>query len=255
MGILTRSRVEWARGWYALNHYVGCGHRCLYCYGRFLLEKRFKLVSDWGRPRLKHNFQEVLSYLRDIRGKVIWLSSATDPYQPIEAETRATRKVLESVLPRNKVVILTKSDLILRDLDVLHKYRDRIRVGFTITSLKKNPWEPYAPEPHRRIRALRIFKEAGFETFVSIEPWIPEITDPIEIICEVEELVDWIIIGRLNYGGSSSRYYAFRLKKLLKYIEHDNVIVKQELRKCLPSHDWSWTLRNLGRWLKWGTRR
>ena len=249
-GVLVRSRVPGVD--YSVNPYVGCVHGCRYCYVAGMPYVRTR-CEEWGTfADAKVNAPEhVARGIRRLSPGVLVIGVATDPYQPIEAETRATREVLESVLPRNKVVILTKSDLILRDLDFLQKYRDRIRVGFTITSLKKNPWEPYAPEPHRRIRALRIFKEAGFETFVSIEPWIPEITDPIEIICEVEGLADWIIIGRLNYGGSSSKYYAFRLKKLLKYIEHDNAIVKQELRKCLPRHDWSWTLRNLSRWLKW----
>jgi len=256
VGILVKTRVEWARGWLALNHYSGCGHLCKYCYGRKILEERFRRVK-WSKPKLKKPLGEILGEVKRLKGRVVWLSSATDPYQPLETVLKATRALVKALRDRNRIVILTKSDLVLRDVNLL----DSARVGLTITSLKPNPLEPHAPPPRDRIDALKTLKELGFETFVSVEPWIPKISAPLsELILEIADYADWIILGRLNYWpGVSSKYYRLRLPGLIRFLEKqglkNKVLVKEELRKCLPLYDWSWTLDNIERWLDWSTPR
>ena len=256
VGILTRTGVEWARGWLTLNHYMGCGHLCKYCYGRKMLEERFRRV-EWGKPKLKKPLGMILKEVSRVKGRTVWLSSATDPYQPLETVLKATRALIRALRDRNRIVVLTKSDLVLRDIDLL----EGARIGLTITSLKPNPLEPYAPPPSDRINAVKTLKELGFHTFVSIEPWIPNISEPLdELISEIADYADWIILGRLNYfPGASSKYYRLRLPSLLGFLEErglkGKVLVKKELRRCLPLYDWSWTLDNLERWLEWSTPR
>lgn len=256
MGILYKTRVEWARGWLAVNHYMGCGHLCKYCYGRKMLEERFKKVK-WSRPKLKKPLGDMLREASRVKDRVVWLSSATDPYQPLETVLKATRALIKALRGRNRIVILTKSDLVLRDIDLL----EDARIGLSITSLKPNPLEPHAPFPKDRIDALKTLKELGFETFVSIEPWIPKISEPLdELIIEVCDYADWIILGRLNhFPGVKARYYRIRLPGLIDFLEaqglKNRVLVKEELRRCLPLYDWEWALNNLVRWLEWSTPR
>ena len=128
---------------YVINPYTGCRFGCTYCYasfmGRFLKDKS---ISDWGNyVYAKVNAPELLR--KEIKrlkekgvGKEIFLSSVTDPYQGVEAKYQLTRQCLEILGEygfEGYVSILTKSDLVLRDIDLLKKLK-HITVGLTITS-------------------------------------------------------------------------------------------------------------------------
>jgi len=148
--LIRSSGVEWTD--YNANIYQGCAHHCKYCYAR-LMTKRFEpKPSDWRDVKTVDNAVELAR--RDIRalhpGRIMFCSM-TDPYQPIEAETRLARKVLEVLLDSPfHVLILTKSPLVTKDYDLFRGHR-HVEVGFTITFLNDIPfWEPYAPGNTKR---------------------------------------------------------------------------------------------------------
>jgi len=168
----------------------------------------------------------------------IMFCSMTDPYQPIEAETELARKVLKVLLDSPfEVLILTRSPLVTRDYDLIRGHRN-VEVGFTVTSLDDIPfWEPYAPGNTRRIEALKKAHEKGIRTFVSIEPWIPNVTHPRSIIENLREYVDRFIIGSIQYCNVPRRFYADRLPSLIAWLDGSkiNYYLKKELRSCLPA--------------------
>ena len=166
---------------YCLNPYTGCSHACAYCYASFM--KRFcNIDGRWGSfVQVKVNFAERLeSQLRRARTGRVMLSSVTDPYQPVEEKYRLTRSCLERLAERDLAVsILTKSDLVLRDLALL-KQLPRVEVGFTITVANDavaRILEPGASSPERRFRALATLAEAGIATWVFIAPVLPGLGD------------------------------------------------------------------------------
>lgn len=131
--ILTKSGIPGVD--YCINPYVGCFHACKYCYATFM--KRFTGHTEaWGSfVDVKVNAPDVLQ--KQLKNKVkgrVMVSSVTDAYQPIEAKYKLTRKCLEILLQNQfPVDILTKSPLVLRDLDLIKKFKD-IEVGVTITT-------------------------------------------------------------------------------------------------------------------------
>ena len=126
--IITKSNIPASE--YAVNPYVGCAHACRYCYASFM--KRFTNHSEpWGSfVDVKHwgNIKNKEKY----RGKKFFLSSVTDPYQPIEKTVGNTRRFLEQMQGSGiRLSLSTKSDLILRDLDLLKTFPE-VRVSFSI---------------------------------------------------------------------------------------------------------------------------
>ncbi|MDA4125655.1 MAG: radical SAM protein [Thaumarchaeota archaeon] len=158
---------------YTANLYKGCIHGCAYCYAPSLTHDERK----WGRyVDVKVNAPEVLEReLRGIRKDQVFLSSASDPYQPVEAKYGITRRCLESLLRNGfPVSILTRSPLVLRDLELLRKF-DWVKVGMSITTVPVRQFEPGVPPLERRIVTLRKLAEAGIRTWVSLAPVIPGI--------------------------------------------------------------------------------
>ncbi|TDA64096.1 MAG: radical SAM protein [Clostridia bacterium] len=180
---------------YCLNPYTGCAHACVYCYACFM--KRFTGVeAPWGSfVQVKTNFaerlQEDLRRLR--RGGTVMLASVTDAYQPLEAEYGLTRAALELLIGSAlKVSILTKSDLVLRDMDLLLRLPGA-EVGFTLTVADDNIaryLEPGAPPPSRRLAAMATLVQAGIPTWTFIAPVIPGIGDTPE---NLEALLEAIV--------------------------------------------------------------
>jgi DNA repair photolyase len=199
--ILGKSSI----GDYCINPYVGCMHACVYCYADYYTRKFSKHQEEWGEfVDVKINAPEVL--LKEIGKKkkgIVYISSLTDAYQPLEAKYGITRKILE-ILARYDwpVIIQTKSTLVLRDLDVLKKFNN-IEVGFTIISLeeeKSRKLERFASPPKERVKALKILKENGIKTFVFIGPIIPftRIKEIERIVKETKEFVNEFYFDKLN---------------------------------------------------------
>jgi DNA repair photolyase len=163
---------------YALNPYVGCAHDCIYCYAPFLMGKP---RERWRTPvGARTNLPRLLdSELRKASG-TIGVGTVTDPYQPVEATLKLTRRCLEVVQRRGaRVSIHTKSDLVLRDLGIL-KLLPEPEVGVTLTTIDETlarTFEPFAPAPSARLNAIRGLVEAGIRTYVLIGPIIPTVTD------------------------------------------------------------------------------
>ena len=190
---------------YALNPYVGCQHGCLYCYARATLRDEAKALR-WGRFVLvKKGLVERLAreVLRKPKG-VVGLSTVTDPYQPIEARLRLTRRCLEILVRKGfPVSIQTKSKLVLRDLDLIKA--GKVDVGITITTMDDSlasMVEPRSSKPSERAEALRRLAEEGVETWVFLGPIIPRLNDSEESIRRVVEVAyetgSELIVDKLN---------------------------------------------------------
>jgi DNA repair photolyase len=176
---------------YALNSYVGCGFGCTFCYAQFFVADEEKRAA-WGTwVDIKTGvIREVLSH--DLRGKKILMSSATDPYQPLEAKACITRNVLEVLSPIHRqpsFVVQTHSPLVTRDIDLLKQYKD-LRVNMSITTDDdeiRRQFEPNCASIDRRFAALEELKAAGIRIGVSISPLLP-IADPVAFAKRINKL-------------------------------------------------------------------
>ncbi len=167
-------------GDYSLNCYVGCAHGCGYCYARYM--QRFHPHEEpWGRfVDVKTNAVEVLEkQVRRLPPGDVFMSSACDGWQPLEETWRLTRQCCRLLLEGGfRVNALTKSALILRDLDIFAK--GKARVGVTVTTLDARLaglWEPGASTVAQRFEVLARAKDAGIETAIMFGPLLPFLSD------------------------------------------------------------------------------
>jgi DNA repair photolyase len=182
-------------GW-SLNPYMGCVHRCTFCYVR-AFEQRADRPSDdrYGTSiRVKTNVAEVLrrelarpSWAREI----IAIGAATDPYQPAEGRYKLTRACLEVLGDAaNPIRIITRGPMIVRDIDVLARAASRasVAVTFSVPTLDHEIWqrtEPGTAPPRQRLRALKQLVDAGIEASVGMAPIIPGLSDKPELMADV----------------------------------------------------------------------
>jgi len=182
-------------GW-SLNPYMGCAHRCTFCYVR-AFERRADRPSDdrYGRSiRVKVNVVEVLrrelARKRWAREGVV-IGAATDPYQPAEGRYRLTRGSIEALAEvRNPLSIITRGPLIVRDIDVLSEAARRadVAVTFSVPTLDPEIWrrtEPGTAPPLQRLRALRRLVDAGISAGVGMAPILPGLSDRPELMADV----------------------------------------------------------------------
>jgi DNA repair photolyase len=181
---------------WSLNPYMGCVHRCTFCYVRaFELRADRPFDERYGRSiRVKTNVVEVL---RRELAKASWehdsvaIGAATDPYQPAEGRYRLTRGCIEALRDfSNPFSIITRGPLIMRDVDVLAKAAARasVSVTFSIPTLDEEVWrrtEPGTAHPRQRLRALKALVDAGVKASVGMAPILPGISDRPEQIEEV----------------------------------------------------------------------
>ncbi|MHC1680678.1 MAG: radical SAM protein [Methanomassiliicoccales archaeon] len=185
---------------YALNPYVGCQHDCLYCYAPYVTKRP---RTEWKTVLARTDLPQVLA--KEIRGKkgTIGLGTVTDPYQEAEGHLLITRRCLMEIVPHGlSVSVLTKSDLILRDLDLYKELKGE--VGITVTSVNDDisrMLEPGAPLPGRRVAALRKMVDEGLNAYALIGPLLPLLTER-----DVNEMVDalsstgikWVMLDRFR---------------------------------------------------------
>ena len=202
--IITRSNLPDAD--YVINPYIGCVHMCLYCYARFM--KRFTGHKEpWGRfVDVKINAADLIpEKTSKHQGKSIFMSSVTDPYNPLERKYGLTRRILKKLIPlQPDLGIQTKSDLVLRDIDLLGQFKN-CDVGLTITTLDdsiRKEIEPAASSVKKRIKALEKIKNAGISTYVFIGPILPSVTDWKEIVCRTKDFTDLYMFENLNIAGT-----------------------------------------------------
>lgn len=158
---------------YSFNPYTGYGHRCIYCYATY--------IPDFYKPRRKKNLLQKVE--RDLKkvpgGSIISISNSSDPYLPMDVKYMDTRKCLEVFQGHNlKVLIVTKSDLVLRDIDLLEGLR--AGVTFSMTTLNERlgrKLEPNAPESGKRMKALEKLGDFGIPTGLRLDPIFPLLTE------------------------------------------------------------------------------
>lgn len=196
---------------YSINPYTGCEHGCKYCYATFM-KKYSKHPEPWGEfVDVKTNARSVLE--KDLTKKKkgsILMSSVTDPYQPLEDEYELTKKILKRLADTEfSVTILTKSDLVLRDLNILKEFNpNRISVGFTINFLNERDrtiWEPRSSKISQRIKALRKISESGIESYVHVGPYFEGITNMKGLLVEIEEYATELQVESINFRANKKR--------------------------------------------------
>ncbi len=198
--ILTQSNLPVSD--YSVNPYVGCAHACKYCYASFM--KRFTGHAEpWGEfVDVKH--WPVIRHPERYAGKELFIGSVTDPYQPIEETYGRTRALLEQMRGSGcKISIATKSDLVLRDLDVIRTFPEA-RVSWSINTLDEDFRREMdvAASVERRLAAMKAFHDAGVRTTCFISPIFPGITDARAIIHRVKAQCNLVWLENLNLRGS-----------------------------------------------------
>jgi DNA repair photolyase len=181
---------------WSLNPYMGCVHRCTFCYVRaFELRADRPFDDRYGRSiRVKTNVAEVLR--RELarpswERETIAIGAATDPYQPAEGRYRLTRACLEALRDAaNPLSIITRGPLIVRDVDVLAEAarRAQVSVTFSVPTLDDEVWrrtEPGTAHPRQRLRALRTLVDAGIHASVGMAPILPGLSDKPELLEQV----------------------------------------------------------------------
>lgn len=168
---------------YTVNPYTGCEHRCLYCYITSYIKDAFK-------PRPKKDI--LLKAKRDLKkipkGSIINISSSSDPYQPLEKKYLYTRKLLEMIKKDYVIEIVTKSNLVVRDIDILSESRSVVSI--TITTLNERLAkiiEPNAPSPEERLQAIHMLSEHDIPVTLRLDPILPYLTDTEENIRSIVE--------------------------------------------------------------------
>ncbi|MEZ6255927.1 MAG: radical SAM protein [Patescibacteria group bacterium] len=213
---------------YVVNPYTGCAFGCTYCYASFMGRYVGKSNSDWGNyVYVKANAPQLL--LKDLgklknkgRDKCIFFSSVTDPYQGLEAKYELTKECMEKLLEfgfRGKLSILTKSQLVLRDLDILKQF-ENVEVGLTITTTQdaiSRYFEKKAPNVSQRLDTLKKLNGNGIKTYAFVGPLLPH-----------------FVTEEHNLDELFKTIAATGTKEL--YIEHINLsaYIKERLLKEMP---------------------
>ena len=241
---------------WSVNPYVGCAFGCTYCYARYAhryvmeraadrnrledaLSSEFESMPPWlafeRRIFVKRDAPEILAralrtggerYLGLIHGETILIGSATDPYQPAERRFRVTRRILEVLAdhPGLNIVIITKSPLITRDVDLLTRIarHSHIHVQVSLITVDRElarRVEPRSPTPDSRLRALARLRDAGIETGVNCMPVLPGITDDPAAL---DELVRRVAeAGATSIGACALRLDRSARLRYLPFIEQE----------------------------------
>ncbi len=243
-------------GFWSINPYVGCAFGCTYCYARYAhryvmergaasdrlengLASDFEEMPPWlafeRRIFVKRDAPDILAralrhggekYASLAKGEMILIGSATDPYQPAERRFRVTRRILEVLAdhPGLDILIITKSPLVTRDIDVLKRIarNSTIRVQISLITVDRalaRRVEPRSPTPDSRLRALARLRGAGIETGVNCMPVLPGITDDP---AGLDELVKRVAeAGATRIGACALRLDRSARERYLPFIERE----------------------------------
>ncbi|MEO5902399.1 MAG: radical SAM protein [Gemmatimonadaceae bacterium] len=243
-------------GFWSINPYVGCAFGCAYCYARYAHRYVMERASDNDRMEsalserseamppwlafernifVKQNAPEVLAralrqgsdrHLSLLKGEAIVIGTATDPYQPAERRFRVTRRILEVLAehPGLKVVIISKSPLITRDIDVLSRINRHsdLSIHISLITLKRDlarRLEPRSPTPEARVRGLARLREAGIDAGINCMPVLPGITDnPSDLEALVKRVSE---AGATYVGACALRLQSTAKKRYLPFIAQE----------------------------------
>jgi len=177
---------------YSLNPYSGCSFGCTYCYAAFFSRDKDKM-DNWGYwVEVKENALTMLKKKRrkPLVDKIIYMSSVTDPYQPIERKIEITRQLLQEFAEYHNIrlVIQTRSPLATRDID-LFKRIGRVQVNMTVTTddeTVRKVFEPYCPSNKARLKAIKKIHDASVQSCITMTPLLP-IQDPEQFALDLKE--------------------------------------------------------------------
>lgn len=214
----------------AINHYRGCGHRCNYCYGPDVTRNSdFFTKQSVREDVLKHISKDALQMAgTDER---VLLCFTTDPYQPLNNELGLTREIIK-ILRANDIPfqVLTKGGMrAVPDFD-LYGPHDAFATTLTFLDVNKSVQiEPGAALPENRIAAIKLAKQKGIETWVSLEPVI-DAEQSLQIIHRTYSFVDLYKIGKLNYQRSDIQWRRFGIRAIKLCREYGtNYYIKNDL--------------------------
>ncbi|MCP3950676.1 MAG: radical SAM protein [Desulfobacterales bacterium] len=222
---------------YQIDPYIGCEHYCYYCYALN------QAKTDWRKEIRMHKdiTSQLESELEGIEPQTIYMGWQTDPYQPCEAEYRQTRQVLELLLEKGfSASILTKSDLVLRDMDLLQKMGAAgvsCSVAFNDNHTRRL-FEANTVDTERRIEALHQLKTAGVRTGALLCPVIPYITDATQLVELLAPCTDLIWIYGLSIMDRSDQSWLNVQKILIR--EFPDLLEKIEPAIFSKKHSY-WT--------------
>jgi len=177
--ILTKTSGFMADYDYSLNPYSGCSFGCTYCYAAFFSRNKLKM-DNWGHwLEVKENALVLLKKKRKrpLINKTIYMSSVTDPYQPIDKKLELTRALLKEFLDYHqvKLVIQTRAPLVTRDIDLLQRFKV-VQVNMSITTDNeevRKVFEPYCPSNKVRMHAIKEVFDAGIQSCITMTPLLP----------------------------------------------------------------------------------
>lgn len=197
---------------YVINPYVGCPHACKYCYASFM--KKFTgHKEEWGSFIDIKECDKPIN-IKKLGGKSVFMSSVTDCYNPFEKKYGITRKILEQLVDADcQITISTKSDLILRDIDLLKRFKN-LKIAFSINTLDEcfRADMDHGSSIGERLQALKILYDEGIYTVLFMSPIFPYITDCKEIINASKDFVCEYWFENLNLRGAYKQ-------TILEYIE------------------------------------
>ena len=197
--IMTKSNLP--VGGYSVNPYVGCTHGCKYCYASFM--KRFTGHTEpWGAFLDVKHWPEIKNPQK-YRGQRVVIGSVTDGYLPQEEQFQNTRKLLEQLKGSGaEILICTKSDLVVRDIDLLREM-GKVTVSWSINTLDEDFRRDMdkAVSIERRLHAMKQIYDAGIRTVCFIAPVFPGITDFEAIFHRVKNQCDLVWLENLNLRG------------------------------------------------------
>lgn len=210
---------------HSLNPYAGCSFGCSYCYVRQMPVALFR-GAEWGKwVDIKEGAADVLlKQLRKAKAKgpvTIFMSSSTDPYQPIEYKARVTRSLLEAMAeePPEFLLVQTRSPLVRRDIDLLLRLGCQVRVSMTIeTDLEpiRKAFAPYSPPLAARMRTLRLLRDAGVPTQAAVAPVLPSSE---RFAAALRQVADRVVVDDYYMGDGSGGRRTQRMDVQAKYRE------------------------------------
>jgi DNA repair photolyase len=164
---------------YSINPYSGCSFGCTYCYAAFFVRDKVK-TANWGHwVDVKENALALLRKKRKkpLIDKTVYMSSVTDPYQPIEKDLELSRSILQELIDYHQVrlVIQTRAVMVERDIDLLQQF-EKIQVNMTVTTDSeevRKVFEPYCPSNKVRLKAIQKVHQAGVQSCITLTPLLP----------------------------------------------------------------------------------
>ncbi len=236
-GFIRRGGFDWT-----CNPYVGCTFGCSYCYAAFLPQNR-RPAEEWGRwlSAKKNAVELAVKQSRKVAGAAVYMSSVTDPYQPVERSLALSRGILEAMIPHQpRLVIQTRGPLVVRDIDVLSRFAS-LRVNVSIPTDSENVrmrFEPKAPPLERRWLALGELQSAGIPVGVCVTPTLP-IENPAEFADRLANFAPDVLVTQDFHDseggfGADTAAEAWRVRAELRWGAEEYRQFVELLRARIP---------------------